>query len=292
VTDQPRTVSFAITDRHVRIALVVVAGFQALMAVLFVLQVSWAIAIWPYAGRTQFSNTFIASIFLAAAASIGWCLLVRSDRALSGIALDILTIFVPFAVFSFATAMGGGGANVAGFGLVCAVGALLGLWLLRWSLRHPWRDPRPTPGLVRASFVIFVIALVGVSVPLILQVPGILPWRITPQLSTMYGIMFLGASAYFAYGVVVPCWENAGGQLAGFLAYDIVLIVPLARELLSGGGGGGDYDIGRNDPLRLNLIIYTAVITYSGLLAIYYLLIRRETRVWTPVPAASDRESA
>ena len=110
MTDQPRTVSFAIKDRHVRIALAVVAGIQAVTAVLFVLQVPWAIAIWPYAGRTQFSNIFIASIFLAAAASIGWCLLVRSNRALSGIALDVLTIFVPFAVFAFATAIGGGGA--------------------------------------------------------------------------------------------------------------------------------------------------------------------------------------
>ena len=38
--------------------------------------------------------------------------------------------------------------------------------------------------------------------------------------------MFLGSATYFAYGIVRPRWTNAGGQLAGFLAYDLVLIVP------------------------------------------------------------------
>jgi hypothetical protein len=63
--------------------------------------------------------------------------------------------------------------------------------------------------------------------------------------------------------------HNAAGQLAGFLAYDLVLIVPFLQRL-------------PNVPAdqRLGMYIYTTVVIYSGLLAIYYLFIHPETRVW------------
>ena len=62
--------------------------------------------------------------------------------------------------------------------------------------------------------------------------------------------------------------SNAAGQLAGFLAYDVVLIVPFLQRLPT------------TPPEHLTgLIIYTAVVTYSGLLAIYYLFLYRPTRV-------------
>jgi hypothetical protein len=95
----------------------------------------------------------------------------------------------------------------------------------------------------------------------------VLPWPVTPALSTLIGFMFLGAAAYFAYGVAVPRWENAGGQLAGFLAYDIVLIVPFLVRLPT-----------VDASVLPNLIVYTAVVTYSGLLAIYFLVLHPATR--------------
>ena len=95
-----------------------------------------------------------------------------------------------------------------------------------------------------------------------------MPWSITPELSTLFGLMFLGAAAYFAFGLVEPRWENAGGQLAGFLAYDAVLIVPFVQRLPT------------IDPaLRLNLVIYTAVVATSAILAIWYLGLDRRTRL-------------
>ena len=42
-------------------------------------------------------------------------------------------------------------------------------------------------------------------------------------------IIFLGSAIYFAYGLQRPVWGNAKGQLLGFLAYDLVLIVPFVR---------------------------------------------------------------
>jgi hypothetical protein len=81
--------------------------------------------------------------------------------------------------------------------------------------------------------------------------------------------MFLGAAAYFAYGVFRPGWYNAGGQLAGFLAYDVVLIIPFLQRLPT-----------VEPELRVNLIIYIIVVSYSGLLAIYYLFLYPGTRLW------------
>jgi len=261
-------------DRYVRAALWVVAAVQAVMALGFVFQVPTVTGLWPFPGATPLTNIFIGSIFGAAAASTAWCLAMRSDRGLAGIALDYLAILVPFSAFSFVHAAGGAGeasAHVAVFGVTCVAGALVGLALLRWSLGHTWRDPRPTPRLVRGSFAFFVVALVIVAGLLIARVPDILPWPVTPELSTLIGIMFLGAAAYFAYGVVVPRWENAGGQLAGFLAYDVVLIIPFLVRLPT-----------IDEHLRINLVVYTAVVAFSGLLAIWYLALDARTRGRAP----------
>jgi hypothetical protein len=47
----------------------------------------------------------------------------------------------------------------------------------------------------------------------------------------IYGWMCLGAAAYLGYVVLRPKWQNACGQLAGFLAYDLVLFVPFVLML-------------------------------------------------------------
>ncbi len=84
----------------------------------------------------------------------------------------------------------------------------------------------------------------------------------------IYGWMFLGAAAFFIYGIARPSWMNSGAQLAGFLAYDIVLIVPLINHF------------GQVNPaLMVNLIIYTFVVVSSGLMSIYYLFINQKTRI-------------
>jgi len=278
--DKTQLPSGGTVDRRVRALLLVVAAVQAVLAVLWIFQVPLATGLWPFPGRTPLSDIFIGSIILAAAGSTGWCLWVRSDRAVAGVALDYLAIFVPFAIFSFAQVAGGAGTDVFVFGVACVAGALVGLGLLRWSLGHPWRDPRPTPPLVRWSFVFFVVALVVVGGLLVVQASNILPWTVTPELSTLFGCMFIGAAVYFAYGVIESRWENAGGQLAGFLAYDIVLIVPFLTRLPM-----------VDESLRLSLVVYTAVVTVSAVLAVYYLFIRPGTRMW-PRPSGVVRPAS
>ena len=80
-------------------------------------------------------------------------------------------------------------------------------------------------------------------------------------------LIFLGAAVYFAYGLWRPVWGNAKGQLFGFLAYDLVLIMPFAKLWFSSPS--------------LSLLVYLAVIAGSALLAIWYLALSPRYRLWT-----------
>ena len=62
----------------------------------------------------------------------------------------------------------------------------------------------------------------------------IFPWALGAETSVIFGFIYLGAAAYFLYGVLDPRWPNAQGQLVGFLAYDLVLIGPVRRPLRRG----------------------------------------------------------
>ncbi len=123
------------------------------------------------------------------------------------------------------------------------------------------------PAPVHASFGVFALLLLGVGTGLVLQA-NVFPWPVGPESSTLYGFIFLGAAAYFLYGITDPVWPNAAGQLIGFLAYDLVLIGPFIDRI--GEAEGGDL---------VSLTIYTAAVTYSGALATYYLFLAPETRV-------------
>ena len=100
---------------------------------------------------------------------------------------------------------------------------------------------------------------------------------ITPELSVIMGWMFLGAAVYFAYGLLRPSWVNSAGQLIGFLAYDVVLVVPFLLRLP-----------GVTSENRLGLSIYTGVVIFSSLLAGYYLFVNKTTRLWNISQMASS----
>jgi hypothetical protein len=137
-----------------------------------------------------------------------------------------------------------------------------------WARRFQFRDTRPLPNGVRFSFVAFLVILTLVGAALVLHMANIFPWRLGPEQSVLYGWIFLGAACYFLYALMKPAWGNTQGQLLGFLAYDLVLIGPFRKHFAS------------VDPaLRINLVIYTGVIIYSGLLAAYYLFVSKTTRL-------------
>jgi hypothetical protein len=255
--------------KFMRYLLVLVGVVQIFFAVAFFLQWPLAVSLWPFPGTTPLTFIFISSIFAAAAAPTLWAAVTENYGALAGIGLDYLTILAPVAVLSFQLGAAGGGAKMTTYGFVCVFGALFGLGLFLWSARIPLDRTLPMPGFVRWSFVLFIIALLIVGGRLVMQVPNSIPWKITPDLSVVMGWMFLGAAVYFVYGLLRPSWLNSAGQMIGFLAYDVVLIVPFLTRLPT-----------TPPENQIGLTIYTVVVVYSGLLAFYYLFMHKPTRLF------------
>lgn len=253
-------------DRYFRYVLFALGIVQAIMGVGFALQIATFTQIWPIPNTSPLSFIFIGSIFFAGAASTLWSLLAGENGSLAGVFLDYIVIFAPLSIFFFQIA--NGNQAITWFGVSLVFDVLFGIVFVWWSLRHPIQDTRPQPLLVRVSFIIFTVALIYVGGSLVLKVPNILPWKVTPEGSVIYGWMFLGAAVFFIYSILRPSWMNSGAALAGFLAYDVVLIAPFINHF------------GQVNPLLLpNLIIYTIVVVYSGLLAIYYLFVYEKTRI-------------
>jgi hypothetical protein len=275
-------------DQRMRVLLAVIASIQVVVGLLFLLGVPLATDLWPFPGTNAMSHTFIASFFWAAAVPVAWCLLMRSDRAFTGVFLDYLVIMLPLGLLTLAFGISEASLHLFAFAAFAFVTALFAVWVMRWARRHPWRSDLPTPRPVLAAFFVFCVTLGIVGTLMVIRTPGILPWAITPTLSTVYGTMFLGASAYFAYGLVERRWENAGGQLAGFLAYDIVLIVPFVARIVN---STPSYYGSASEPFRLNLVLYTAVVAGSAIIAVYYLFIAKETRIWPRPPVAALDEA-
>jgi hypothetical protein len=240
------------------ILFVLVSGFLA--------QVRWATDLWPWPAK-PLSYIFIASILAAIAVPMLWIALAGEAAAIRAGALDLTVMYGGMFVYVL-TLIGNPREPrlwpyALAFGLAAAGSA--GAFLFARSI--PWADPRPMPQPVRLSFGAFAIILVGAGVALLLHA-SVFPWRLGPETSVMFGLIFLGAATYFIYGVLDPHWGNAVGQLAGFLAYDLVLLAPFFQHFSIAQGGS----LG-------SLIIYVAFLLYSGALASYYLFVSKATRI-------------
>ena len=77
----------------------------------------------------------------------------------------------------------------------------------------------------------------------------------------------MGNASYFIHGVTHPRWHHALGQLLSFLAYDLVLIFPFLSLFKT-----------VQPEYLINLIIYVAVLFYSGAIAVYFLFVNPRTR--------------
>jgi hypothetical protein len=253
--------------------LTLVTLIQAVFAIGFIIRPSFATELWVFPDTSGLSFLFIGSIFAAAAASTLWCIWSREYGALVGIALDYLTILIPLSILSFQIA--GDRTPVTLFGIVCVLGVLFGAVLLALSIRIPIRDTRSQPMPVRIAFVIFIITLLIVGGSLILK-NNVLPWVVTPEGGVIYGWMFLGALVYFLYAMLRPSWGNSAGQLVGFLAYDLVLVIAFVTRFTA--------------PIPPEYVtahvIYTLVVIGSGLLAFYYLILDPMHRIF-PARAAA-----
>ena len=255
-------------SRFIRPVMFITALIQLLIAIGFFAQMPWTKAFWPFDYTDDLSFIFMSSIAAAAAASTFWCLYAGEARGLAGIALDYIFIFGPLAVFSLQKY-----SRIPNRELIVLMGAGVlgvasGIALFLWSRRIPFQQTQPTPRPVRIAFGIFVIALIMLGGALALKTDNIMPWSLTDDASVLYGWFFIGAAIYFMYGLLHPVWGNAGGQLSGFLAYDLVLIVPFLLHFSN-----------VRPNLAPNLAIYVVVLTSSGVLAAYYLFVNPATRL-------------
>lgn len=259
-------------QRTIRVLLVMVGiGLLGLSAGFF-LQQPWAVQAWPWQDKSL-SFAFVAAMQAAIAAAVFWIAATGEFRAMAAGALNLLVMMSGLAVYMGQQAVATGQPIFLIYTMTCGLFAGFNLWLLLRASRIPLRDQRPLPGFVRFSYIIFILALSMVGSALVWQVPNVLPWVVEPPTSVVLGWMFLGDAFYFLYtflpfGWTGARWHGAAAQLWSFLAYDLVLLGPFLLRLPT-----------IAPQYRNSLIVYTIILLYSGLLAIYYLFINRATRL-------------
>lgn len=235
----------------------------------------WAIATWPWADG-RLSYTFIAAIQAAIAAALIWIGVTREWGAMAGGALNLVVMMAGLAVL-FALRASQGRPELWPYAVFSMLSVPVNAGIFWWSHRLPLRDNRPAPRPVRLSFVLFTAVLLLVGGALLLRLAYIFPWPLNPDSAAVFAWIFIGDAFYFLYAVWRPKWQYASAALWSFLAYDLVLI---GRFLLHFGSVTPE--------LRLSLFVYTAVLIFSGTLAVYYLFINRETRSLALVSAISN----
>lgn len=253
-------------NRVLRVLLTVGAVILFVIAVGFILQMPWATALWPVpSGRLGYF--FIASMTAAIAAPMLWIGLSGEMRAMAGGSLNLGVTSATFAGYSLLFAPAEIRTALLPLGLLSLILLAATVVLYRYSSRLPFRDQRPMPGLVRIAFWVFAALLLLVGGALALRIPNVFPWQLGPHNSVFYGLMFLGAMCYFLYGLRYPAWANARGQLLGFLAYDAVLIPPFFGHFATVA-----------PEMRLSLVLYFIVVTFSAVFAVFMLFFHPATR--------------
>jgi len=257
-----------ITHLIIRIFLVLTGAALLVLCAGFYLQHEAALALWPWPDG-RLSYIFIASILAAIAAPVMWMGLSGELAAMRGGALDFSMTYLALTAALILAGPAASELIPVPLYLGITLGSLAFNLLLFWGTsRLTFSDTRPVPGLVRISFIVFTLLLIAVGTALIMRVPAVFPWPLQPQSSVVFGCIFLGAAMYFLYGSIKPVWGNFRGQLIGFLAYDMILIVPFIQHLAT-----------VKAEHQLSLYVYTSVVVYSALLSMHFLLIHPTTRI-------------
>jgi hypothetical protein len=278
-TDRTRWVR----DRIIRVLCLLGGGLWLLLAAGLYTGQDWATSLWPWPD-VRMSFVFLASIAAAVAAPLVWTGVTGEFAAFAGLAINVFVLNVGATVYLAwrwvhlqEPLHGAIAASLAGIATAMA--------LYLWSRRIPMRDPRPMPAIVHAGCVVFAALLIVVGSALALQMPRIFPWNLTPQDSTLFGLIFLGAAAYFVHATTRPRWGFGAAPLWSFLAYDIVLFAPYLRMLGGSGNGAALADYygragGTASSVNMpSLSVYLTVLTVSTLLALYMFFVDARTRV-------------
>lgn len=262
----------------------------------FSTQASWITWMWPWADA-EMTYVFIASITAAVGVPMLWIALIDEPAAVAGLSIDGAMIGLAISL-SLIVFWLGDRAFSAAYWIGPAISVVVMLAIFRRFHPMRLRDDRPMPRLLRAAFVVYLSLLWPVSAMLFLRVDNIFPWDLLPRTSTMIGAMFFGATASFAYALYRNSWVMAGGAQIGFLAYNVVLVIPYLRMIprigddAAGAPVYGSYAApGTSSDLNgISLTIYLATISVSTIVAIYYFFVRRDTSVWPHLRASAGRD--
>ena len=235
------------------------------LAIGFIFQTPIAARLWPWPDG-RLSYMFIGSILAAASIAAFWIGWTGEFGALPAGSLNIFVIAVTTTIYFFQLALQEDRPNMILFGIMALFMAIASGAAFLWSRKLPLGDPRPMPLLVKISFWVFIASLIFAGGALIFRMP-IFPWALNPDSSVIFGCIFIGDAFYFLYSLLNPRWHNALGQLLSFLAYDLVLIVPFLLLFKT-----------VKPEYLINLIVYVAVLIYSGAIAIYFLFFNSHTR--------------
>lgn len=251
---------------RIRVTLFIGATLTLILAAGFFFQMPWAISIWPWPDG-RLSYTFVASMQAAIAAAMLWIAFSGEIGAMAAGALNLSVMMAGLSISLLWAFIQGNQPSLLIYALGCFLFALFNIGLFVRIRQTPLQDTRLLPQPVRISFMIFILALVAVGTALVFQIPNVMPWPLKPDTSVVFGWMFLGDAFYFLYALIYPRWHNAKAPLWSFLAYDLVLIGPFLA-----------YYPRVQPEWVTSLVVYIAILVYSGCLAIYYLFINKHTR--------------
>lgn len=223
--------------------------------------------IWPLDNAAA-ADLYLGAYTAAIGASLLWIGISGDLRAVVAGALSLAVTNTGLAISLFMLSRGTANPHLSAAEFVCVGAAVLSASAARWFRRFPMRDARPVHHSVRLSFAGYVLLLGVVGSAVLLRVPRVFPLTLGPASAALIGCSFLGSAVYFLYSLSCPVWSNAYAQLWSFLAYDLVLIVPFVLLL-------GSVDGAHLPALLVNI----AVLVYSGIFAVHYLLIAKATRV-------------
>ncbi len=242
-------------------------AFALLLGLGFVFQMPFALGSWPWPDG-RYSYLFVGSILAAVSAAALWIGWRKDFGALPAGSLNLFVIELTAAIYFSLLIARDGRSELLVFAIAASLLAMVSGGFFLWSRKLDVRDARPTPMFLRICFGIFFASLIFTGTALVLRAP-IFPWKLNPNSSVLFGCIFLGDAFYFLYALMYPRLSNAIGQLLSFLAYDLALIGPFLQLFDS-----------VEPSLRLNLIVYFAVLVFSAAVSIYYLFIHPETRNW------------
>jgi hypothetical protein len=252
-------------NKSLRITALAVGILLLVLTIGLVFQLPWAISLWPWPD-SPLSYLFIGSILAAVTVAVVWIGWIGEWGALPAGALNVFVIAVTTSMYFLLLYFQGNHPLLLVYGVIGILIAFASGATFLWSRRIPLSDTYPTPLFVRYSFGLFMLVLILAGGALIFRLP-IFPWPLHPDSSVIFGCIFIGDAFYFFYGLLYPRWHNAQGQLLSFLAYDLVLIFPFLGFFAS-----------VQPEHRLSLILYVAVLLYSGILAIYYLFFAKKSK--------------